>query len=1041
MKPGGSLLFVLVLLWSAGCRPNPQSSDTRSTTNSETSKTIATPDQLPADGEAVDSEVDAERFRRRVIGAIAKRDLPTLRSISRQMMLTSDVDAESYETLGDAFNTLGSSKDAIEMFDMAIGSADAPSADLFEKTGHAYMAQGRTFDTIELMKRCVRLHPDDAGRRVSLIGLMISQALERDAVVHLRYLIQRGQAGISELVIASDSSRPQADEQMCKQALKLNPSDLRPQYAMTRFDAYNHRWSEVLEQLKPVVDRHPDFVPAWAFLTRAAVEENDIETLEQITNRDFADEYESHPQVWIARGVWADQNGDTSLAVASFAEAVRLDPNHHEALTKLTTALAASGDLELSQRAAVRAGHVNELRDAIDGFLSWRRNSQRLAVVVAEKLQQLGRHWEAVVWLRTSFTLSQDPADNLKEKYANARGKLTGKTPWQTFDSQWLPAKSETRKQMMAAATRGWFHRSSDTNDTSKLASGAPKRPPPTRAINDRGYRLIDEAAARGLIHTVGLQRPRTEDGLWLWQSGLGGAGVLDLDLDGWPDLHLTASGGKDGGEPGSRDNQPNTTARNLAGQFVDVSDASGLADSGFTQGVGIGDFNADGFPDCLIANIGINTLYRNNGDGTFTNVTEWMFEHPEDAMSANGTAKTAIGTDPRNTWTSSVAMADIDQDGLSDLIEINYCGGPTPYEQRCLDEIIKKYRSCQPITLPAERDRVHRNRGVIETSSLFEDETDRWFAGSDPGRGLGILVGQIDGMDGLDLYISNDMTANHFWRFENATKSLNEQATIRGVAFNHQSAAEASMGIAATDADGDLDLDLFVTHFTDESNTFYEQVRAGLFQDTTDSVRLAAPSRDMLGFGTQFLDLDGDAIDELVVANGHIDEFKHKDLQYEMPAQLYAIDSENKWQWVRDSAIGPYFEEPRMGRAMATLDANRDGQTDLVVTDLFRPTALLINQTPRATNSLSVRVVGVQSERDAIGTTVLATTSSGVQMRQRTAGSGYQSSNEPILSFAIPDGDSEVTLEVRWPSGIQQSITVSMPQQELLLIEPAIGD
>ncbi|WDQ18021.1 FG-GAP-like repeat-containing protein [Rhodopirellula sp. P2] len=1043
MKFGGNLAFLLLILWLPGCRPSDPSVTPQSNTGRDPIETSEKSKQLAGDKSTVASDPTPDPFRQQIAAAVAARDPQSLRSIARQAMLTAGDRPSNYEELGDAWNALGETSDAIEMFETAIEISDLPSADLFEKTGHAYMAQGRAFDTIELMKRCVELHPDDAGRRVSLVGLMISQALERDAMMHLQYLIQRGQAGISELVIASDSSRPQADDRMCEQALKLNPSDLRPQYALTRFDAYKHRWTKVLEQLKPVVKQHPEFTPAWAFLTRAAVEENDTETLQQIALQPFAADYEEHPQVWLARGVWANRNGDPLLAVAAFTEAVRLDPNHHEALTKLTAALASSGNLDLSQKVAVRAGQVNELRDAIDGFLGWRRNSQRLAVVVAEKLQALGRHWEAVVWLRAAFALPQDPAENLQDTYAAARSQLTGKTPWQTFDTKWLPTKSDTQERLAEAAERGWFSRLSEDDRSTLAASNTPKRPAPTRTISDRGYRLIDEAATRGLNHTVGLLRPRPEDGLWLWQSGLGGAGVLDLDLDGWPDLHLTASGGKDGGKdggtPGKRNSQPNTTARNLAGTFIDVSSASGLADTGFTQGVGIGDFNADGFPDCLIANIGINTLYQNNGDGTFTNVTRAMFDNPDDAMDPEGTAKTQVGTDPRNTWTSSTAIADIDQDGLADLIEVNYCGGPTPYQQRCLDEAVQEYRSCQPISLRAERDRVHRNRGVLMGSALFEDQTDLWFANSDPGRGLGILVGQIDGADGLDIYISNDMTANHFWRFEPASKSLHEQATIRGLAFNHQSAAEASMGIAASDADGDLDLDLFVTHFTDESNTFYEQVHEGLFQDTTESVHLAETSQDMLGFGTQFIDLDGDAIDELVIANGHIDDFSHDGLQYEMPAQLFAIDRNNEWQWVPGSTAGPYFEEPRLGRAMATLDANRDGQTDLVITDLFRPTALLINHTPRVTKSLAVRVVGVSSERDAIGTTVLVTSSSGTQMRQRMAGSGYQCSNEPTLTFAIPNNDSEVTMEVRWPSGSTQNLTVAMPQNDLLLIEPSL--
>ncbi|MCC9656975.1 FG-GAP-like repeat-containing protein [Rhodopirellula halodulae] len=982
------------------------------------------------------------QWKRQIATVVSQRDADSLSKIARQVMLSPAADAELYESLGEAWQVMGNPGKAIEMFDAALEVADEPTADLFEKTGHAYMAVGRTFDTIELMKRCVKQHPDDAKRRVDLVGLMIAQALERDAMVHLQHLIQRGQAGISELVIASDASRPQADEQMSEQALKLNPSDLRPKYALTRFDAYKHRWQVVKDGLIPVVQKHPDFTPAWAYLTRAAVETNDRETLAKISSRAFNADYESHPQVWIARGVWANRNGDSDLASAAFAEAVRLDPNHHEALTKLTTALAKSGDLQLSQKVSVRAGQVNELRDAVDGFLGWRRNSQRLAMIVAEKLQQLGRQWEAVVWLRAAFTLPQDPAENVKQAYLDARAKLTSNTPWQTFDGEWLPESNETKAMLAKAKESGWFMKTSAGSGESSIAADSnPKRQPPKQPVAQRGYRLEDEANQRGLVHTVGLNRPRSKDGLWLWQSGLGGAGVLDFDLDGWPDLHLTSAGGVEGGLPGDRNGTPNTTVRNVRGHYVDVSEATGLADPGYTQGVGVGDFNADGFPDCLIANIGFNTLYLNNGDGTFADVTTWMLKQPERYVDDTGKSIVQVGTDSRHTWTSSTAIADVDHDGLSDLIEVNYCGGPTPYQQRCMDETAREYRSCQPISFPAERDRVHRNRGVISGGELFEDRSADWLQRCDPGRGLGVLVGQLDGTLGLDIYVSNDMTANHFWHFDPLSGSLQEQATIRGVAFNHQSAAEASMGIAAADADGDLDLDLYLTHFTDESNTFYEQTRPGLFEDKTEANRLGESSRDMLGFGTQFVDLDGDRVDELVVANGHIDDFSHDGLRYEMPAQLLALNPENHWEWVAGDSVGPHFDESRMGRAMAILDADRDGRNDLVVTDLFRPTALLMNRTPQQSVSLQVRVVGTRSERDAIGTTVIAKTSAGKQMRQRMAGSGYQCSNESLLTFAIPDGDPDIELDVVWPSGLEQSVRVSANERELLLIEPLTGE
>jgi hypothetical protein len=234
-------------------------------------------------------------------------------------------------------------------------------------------------------------------------------------------------------------------------------------------------------------------------------------------------------------------------------------------------------------------------------------------------------------------------------------------------------------------------------------------------------------------------------------------------------------------------------------------------------------------------------------------------------------------------------------------------------------------------------------------------------------------------------------------------------------------------MGIAAADIDGDLDLDFFVTHFTDEYNTLYRQISPGFFVDATVAAGLADPTRAMLGFGTQFADLDIDGRPELLVANGNVDDFTYQGNGFRMPMQLFALQSGGRWRQVDGEQIGASFEVDVLARAIATLDVDRDGRVDFVVSHLSEPTELLINQTPSQKRPLAIRVVGKQCDRDAVGTAVTVTSSDGRSMAQRLSGNGYQCSNEPMLRFAVPPTDKIVTVDVAWPDGRKQTLSIEL--------------
>ncbi len=925
--------------------------------------------------------------------SLQRQDMASASQLIQEALLARPNDPAAFELAADVAIQGGDTGGALEFYRLAIDASDEPSKQLLDKLGQQWVGVGRPFESIEVLKSAIARYPDEPDFRHKLVGLQASLGLESESFEHLQWLVQRGHGGLNLLIILSDLNRPQTVEATCKYALKHYPADLRPQYALARLPAYHGKWSEVAELLKPVIQQHPGFVPAQAFYGRAIVELADHDAI-SVWAKSLPAGIEDHPQYWLAAGIWAEKNNDFQQAASAFWRAVLLNENDGEALNRLSTSLGQLGQADDSKAAAERAAQIASVRDGVDSLISWRNNSQTAAVKIARTLEELGRRWEATTWLQAAYRMTQNKDPNLDDVYQSIRSKLTAKTPWQ------MP------EHLVAANI--------DLADLPGVDWRQPRSQSPTESVvfSDSKIRFSDQASTRQLDHICKLSKPPGEEaGLAIYQSGAGGVGVIDFDLDGWPDVYLTTMDG----EPMQNDSGPNRLFRNQAGRFVDITDRCDVGDLGFTQGVAVGDYNGDGLPDLFVANIGRDRLFRNNGDGTFADVTD------------------EVGLSGKD-WTTSATIADIDGDGHADLFQVGYCSDEKPFQQECIDAELQQPRSCSPLAFDAQRDRVWRGRG----DGTFADATDTWLGQHDWGRGFGIVVGALDQDRGLDIYVANDMTANHFWSRDTSAAEfgLSEQATVRGLAFNQRSLSQASMGIAAGDADSDGDIDFLLTHFSGDYNTYYEQVSPGMWADRSNRVGLAAPSDRMLGYGTQWIDADNDGSPELLIANGDIDDFTHKKRFFRQPVQFFDRRNDGRWIELERGPLGDYFSKDRLARAVVTLDADRDGRSDLLVTHLFDPIALLINQTQ--TNSKQIRffVHGRRSHRDAIGTKITINTRGQTIAGQLLAGDGYQCSQERCIKFGLGDAKRVDSAMVVWPDGSSNAFKTLPAGKDYLLIE-----
>jgi hypothetical protein len=289
-----------------------------------------------------------------------------------------------------------------------------------------------------------------------------------------------------------------------------------------------------------------------------------------------------------------------------------------------------------------------------------------------------------------------------------------------------------------------------------------------------------------------------------------------------------------------------------------------------------------------------------------------------------------------------------------------------------------------------------------------------------------------------ISLFIANDGRPNFYFAPAAAAEAgprWQERGTISGLAYNDSGSTQASMGVAAGDANNDGLVDLFVSNFYNEADSLYINLGSGVFSDRSRHSGLHDPSWSFLGFGAQFLDADLDGWEDLIVTNGHVDDFTHKQIPYKMRAQFYR-NRQARFTELFAKDLGPFFDEVKLGRGLAKLDWNRDGLTDVVISHLGDPAALLTNRTLRAGRGLGLRLVGTTRSRDAIGAKVSVRAGELHLQRQLTAGDGYQASNERRLEFGLGACHADVVLEIRWPGGALETFAGVRTGRDYLAVE-----
>lgn len=865
--------------------------------------------------------------------------------------------------------------------------------------GEVARVTGRMSAAESRFRKLLELDPAHGHAHRQLAEVLNLAGRRRDALPHLlATLAQTPQPTTDLLTAVADVERLIHNPEYLQFCRTAAPQDPLPRLAQARVWISERRWSEAREWLEQLVQEEPLLLEAQVQLGIVLHEVGDeAEFLAWHARLPTA--VENHPDLWALRGSWQREQGASEVALRCYWEAVRRDRDHRVAVYQLAQLCEVTGRYEAAAVLASRAARLQELTDRIEEIRLAPTDWKRIAEA-ARLSRELGRWWEAQGWARLAAQAGIQ-SGWVAETLEQARDRLQQATSlplsrtveldadWQNLDLRGIPLPN-------------W-------------PDAPPASPAPLPSGSPSSILFADVAPAVGLEFQYFNAHDPTTEGMRMFEFTGGGVGVIDFDRDGWTDLYFT-QGCRWPPLPEQHDHL-DALFRNLAGRrFQPWTVLAAIREAGYSQGVSVGDFDCDGFPDLYVANIGRNTLWLNQGDGTFVEIG----------------AQAGL-TD--SAWTTSCCLADLDQDGLADLYDVNYLQGEGVFTRICQRD--GHSRACMPTVFDPAADAVWQNTGDGRVVPALQ----RWQWDLIPRTGLGVVVADLDASGAVDVFVANDAMANSYYpdvaAAVRAQRALRDQAVLAGLAFDRDGRAQACMGVACGDADGDGQPDLFVTNYYDESNTLYHQQSAGLFVDETARAGLRMPSFKLLGFGTQFLDADLDGWEDLVLVNGHVDDFTHEGVPYRMRPQFFH-NRMGRFTELFAGDIGEWFSQEQLGRGLATLDWNRDGRTDFAVSHLDTPAALVsaLESATAPGHFVTLVLVGTQAHRDAIGAVVRCRVGDRLLVRPLSGGDGYQASNERAIRLGLGSAERIDTLEVLWPGGRRQQLTGLSGDRHYLVIE-----
>jgi hypothetical protein len=479
------------------------------------------------------------------------------------------------------------------------------------------------------------------------------------------------------------------------------------------------------------------------------------------------------------------------------------------------------------------------------------------------------------------------------------------------------------------------------------------------------------------------------------------GVAIFDYDNDGWPDIFLV-NGTTLEGFPAGQGPTNHLYRNNHDGTFSDVTVKAGLNSTGWGQGVCAGDYDNDGWEDLYVTYYGKNRLFHNQS-GVFSEVAE------KAGVAGSGKA-----------WGTGCAWVDYDRDGRLDLMIANYVDfdlstAPTPGERpSCMWKGVPVM--CGPRGLASAKNILYHSRG----DGTFEDVTAKAHIDQTDGH-YAFSVSTFDyNNDGWpDIYVACDSTPSILYR-NNHDGTFTDVAVIAGAAFNEDGREQAGMGASIADYNGDGRLDIFKTNFSDDTSTLYRNNGDGTFDDVTSAAGLGLYTK-YLGWGTMFLDFDNDGWPDLLLVNGHVyPEVDKNNLgsNYEEPRILYHNLGKGTFEDISSTA-GPGITTSASSRGLAVGDLWNDGRISAVISNMNGPPSLLVNQVRSSNHWIAIRAVGMKSNRDGIGAQVSVKAGTRTSVDEVRSGSSYSSSSDMRVHFGLGSASKVDSVQIRWPSGL----------------------
>ncbi len=471
------------------------------------------------------------------------------------------------------------------------------------------------------------------------------------------------------------------------------------------------------------------------------------------------------------------------------------------------------------------------------------------------------------------------------------------------------------------------------------------------------------------------------------------GCAFLDYDNDGWIDLYLVNSGASDFYQP----KQPLRNAlyrNNRDGTFTDVTEKSGVPGGTFGMGVAVGDYNNDGYPDMLVTAFGRTLLYRNNGDGTFSEVSKHA------GIDVNG-------------WTTSAVWFDFDNDGRLDLFICSFVRYLPEDRLSCGGNAAGQKYYCIPRAFHPTVNYLFHNNG----DGTFTEVGHSNIIGKTPSKSLGVVATDINNDGRMDLFVAND-TLQNFLFVNRGAKGWDEIGVFAEVGYSENGVARSGMGVDSADFDNDGWQDLFVSNVDMEKFSLYHNLKNETFADVAQLQSIAQATRLLSGWGLKFFDYDNDGDLDLILANGHPDDMvsqRSQTVTYHEPLLLFH-QSNGKFQNVSSEA-GPAFSKTFGARGLALGDFDNDGKLDVLIGVNGGAPVLMQNRCNSANHWLGIKLQGTTSNRDAIGARLTWTAAGKKRSRLKIAGGSYLSSQDPRDILGLGSAAKVDALEIRWPA------------------------